>query len=72
MKKELTKEEYLQLQGLFFIGTEASKKWQEYEKAIDKLVGFPENEGSLFGDALVSFDRTVDEILEILDIKVID
>lgn len=71
MKKEITRQEYLQLQGLFLLGCEASKRWQEYERAIERLMELEENCGSLFGDGMINLERTVDEILTILKIKVI-
>ncbi len=72
MKVEITHQEYLQLQGLFYMGLEASKKWQEYDKAIEQLLGLEENSGSLFGDAMISFNKTVDEILKIYEITIKD
>lgn len=70
MKKEITKQEYLQLQGLFYLGCEHSKKWQECERAIEQLMNLEENSGSSFGDSMIGFDRTVDEILKIEGVKV--
>ena len=70
IKTKITHQEYLQLQGLFHLGCEASKKWQEYERAIELLMNLEENSGSLFGDAIISLDKTVDEILKIYEVEV--
>ena len=70
MKKQITKDEYMQLQGIFHLGSEYSKKWQECEKALHSLLEIDDSMGSLFGDAMVSIDRTVDEIMKIEGIKV--
>jgi hypothetical protein len=72
MKKIITKNEYLALQGLFYIGKEAYKKAEECEIAFINLVRKDQTYGidsGYFGDQMIT-GGTLDRALELEEIKI--
>lgn len=70
MKKSITKQEHITLAGLFYLAVEANRKLNEYDEAMEAVLGVEEKWGSIITDEVLVDSPNLKRCLKDMGVKV--